>query len=253
VLASASPRRSEILRAAGIRFRAVTPGIDERPPVPLGPLRFVAWAAAAKAEAVAARNRKAVVVAADTEVVLDGRIFGKPADRRQAAEFLQTLSGRTHQVYTAMQLIDGRSGCRAQGVSRTHVTMRELSPRVIAAYLETGEAQDKAGAYAIQGEGRRLIRSIRGPHDNVVGMPMRLLTRLLGECGIPLPANNPDGLQKDLGNRRLKRSYGTPRAARVGRRPPSGAGRRPGAAANLARPQCLQPHRELEVGREPEQ
>jgi hypothetical protein len=70
--------------------------------------------------------------------------------------------------------------------------MRELSSRVIQAYVRTGEAQDKAGAYAIQGEGQRLVKSIRGPYDNVVGMPMRLLTRLLGECGIPLPLKNPD-------------------------------------------------------------
>ena len=195
VLASSSARRVDILRKAGVRFRAITPGIDERPPGPLAPVRFVLWAAGAKAEAVASRVRGAVVVAADTEVVLDGRIFGKPGDRRQAADFLRALSGRTHLVYTAIQVIDGRSGCRAQGISRTYVTMRELSTSAISAYVRSGEAQDKAGAYAIQGEGRRLVTSIRGPYDNVVGMPMRLLTRLLGECGIPLPAKNPDGLQ----------------------------------------------------------
>jgi septum formation protein len=196
LLATASPRRIEILTRSGIRFRAVASGIDERPPAPLGPLRFVAWAARAKAEAVAATSKKgSVVVAADTEVVLHGRIFGKPRDRAEAATFLRVLSGKTHQVYTAVQVIDGRSGRRAEGISRTHVTMRELSEREIAAYVRTGEPQDKAGAYAIQGKGRRLIASIRGPHDNVVGMPMRLLTRLLGECGIPVPANNPDELQ----------------------------------------------------------
>lgn len=179
-----------------MQFRAIDSGIVERPPSPLGPLRFVAWAAARKAEAVAKRVPAAVVVGADTAVVLDGRIFGKPGDRRQAAEYLRALSGRTHQVYTAIHLIDGRSGCRAQGISRTHVTMRDLSSSAIWAYVRTGEAQDKAGAYAIQGEGRRLVASIRGPYDNVVGMPMRLLKRLSGECGIPLPAKNPDGLQQ---------------------------------------------------------
>jgi septum formation protein len=193
VLASTSPRRVEILAAAGIDFRVVAPGVDERPPRPLGALRYVAWAAAAKAEAVARRMPAAVVIAADTAVVCDGRVFGKPRDRREAEGFLRALSGRTHQVYTAVHVIDGRSTRQAVGVSRTHVTMRELSPRSIAAYVRTGEAQDKAGAYAIQGEGRRLIASIRGPYDNVVGMPMRLVTRLLGECGIPLPAKNPDG------------------------------------------------------------
>jgi nucleoside triphosphate pyrophosphatase len=196
VLASASPRRQEILTHHGIPFQVVVSGVDERPPTRLGPLRHVAWAAAAKAEAVARRRRDAVVVAADTEVVLQGRIFGKAMDGREAAAFLRALSGRTHQVYTAVHVIDGRSGRVAHGVSRTHVTMRELSDRAIAAYLRTGEAQDKAGAYAVQGEGRRLIESIQGPYDNVVGMPMRLLRQLLAECGIPVQAPNPDGLQQ---------------------------------------------------------
>jgi septum formation protein len=192
VLASTSPRRIAILTQAGIAFRAIAPGIDERPPTPLGPLRYVAWAAAAKAQAVARRMPGAIVVAADTEVVREGRIYGKPGDRRDAAAFLRSLSGRRHQVYTAVHVIDGRSGRAAHGISRTDVTMRELSSRVIAAYVRSGEAQDKAGAYAIQGEGHRLVRMIRGPYDNVVGMPMRLLTQLLGECGIPLPLKKPD-------------------------------------------------------------
>lgn len=184
-----------MLRQAGMRFEAVASGIDERPPIRLGALRFVAWAAASKAESVAARRPGAIVIGADTEVVLKGRIFGKPHDGDQAADFLWALSGRTHQVYTAIQVIDGRSGCRAQGISRTDVTMRELERQTIEEYVATGEAQDKAGAYAIQGEGRRLVASIRGPHDNVVGMPMRLLMRLLGECGILVPATDPDELQ----------------------------------------------------------
>jgi septum formation protein len=210
VLASTSPRRIDLLTQSGVLFRAVAPGIDERPPAPLGPLRYVAWAAAAKAHAVARRTPGAIVVAADTEVVLTRRIYGKPGDRRQAAAFLRSLSGRRHQVYTAVHVIDRRSGCEAHGISRTDVTMRELSPRVIAAYVRTGEAQDKAGAYAIQGEGHRLVKSIRGPYDNVVGMPMRLLTRLLGECGIPLPLKNPDGPK--VTQKRLKRSRRQPAA-----------------------------------------
>ncbi|HET9847875.1 MAG TPA: nucleoside triphosphate pyrophosphatase [Candidatus Dormibacteraeota bacterium] len=198
MLASGSPRRIAMLRQAGLEFRAVTSGIDERPAKRLGPLKFVAWAAAAKAEAVAARMPGAIVIGADTEVVLDGRIFGKPIDSRQAREFLRALNGRTHQVYTAVCVIDGRSGRRLHGISRTHVTMRELEDRQIARYVRTGEAQDKAGAYAIQGEGRRLVASIRGPYDNVVGMPMRLLARLLGEVGIPVSAKLPDELQYDV-------------------------------------------------------
>jgi septum formation protein len=204
VLASTSPRRIDILAQSGFAFRSVAPGIEERPPAPLGPLRYVAWAAAAKATAVASRTPGAIVVAADTEVVCDRRIYGKPSDRRQAAAFLRSLSGRRHQVYTAVHVIDGRSGCQAHGISRTDVTMRDLSSSLIEAYVRTGEAQDKAGAYAIQGEGHRLVKSIRGPYDNVVGMPMRLLTRLLGECGIPLPLKNPD--EPNITQKRLKRS-----------------------------------------------
>jgi septum formation protein len=207
ILASTSPRRIEILNRSGIAFEVVAPGIDEQPPEPLGPLRFVAWAAEAKANAVARRVPGAVVVAADTEVVRHRRIYGKPGDPRQAAAFLRSLSGATHQVYTAVHVIDGRSGRQAHGISRTDVTMRELSARVIRGYVRTGEPQDKAGAYAIQGEGQRLVKSIRGPYDNVVGMPMRLLTRLLGECGIPVPAKNPD--ESTVTRKRLKRSPGT--------------------------------------------
>lgn len=191
VLASSSPRRIEILRAAGVSFRSVDPRVDERPPTQLGPLRLAQWAAKAKAFAVAAHVRRAVVVGADTVVALDGRTFGKPRDPQQAAEFLRALSGRTHQVYTAIYVIDGRRHRSAHGFSRTYVTMRELSERTIAEYVRTGEVQDKAGAYAIQGEGRRLVESIRGPYDNVVGMPMRLLGKLLGESGIPVPAMIP--------------------------------------------------------------
>jgi septum formation protein len=214
VLASGSPRRIELMRAAGLDFEFVPSGIDERPPERLGPLRHVRWAARAKAEAVARRRPDAVIVGADTEVVLAGRIFGKPASPRQAQEFLRALSGRTHQVYTAVQVIAPGRAC--SGVSRTHVTMRELSGRTIAAYVRTGEAQDKAGAYAIQGEGRRLVRSIQGPHDNVVGMPIRLLSRLLSECGVPVTAKSPDGLQHDV----------TAQTRRLPRRPTVGAARR---------------------------
>ena len=199
------------MRRAGLQFRALPSGIDERPPSRLGALKFVAWAAAAKASAVSARVPEAVVIGADTEVVLEGRIFGKPRNPREARDFLQALSGRTHQVYTAMHVMDGRSGRHGQGISRTHVTMRELSAHVIAQYVRGGEAQDKAGAYAIQGEGRRLVDSIRGPYDTVVGMPMRLLARLLGEIGIPVPATPPDELQHNVIEKVRRSAMGSPR------------------------------------------
>lgn len=210
VLASKSPRRIALLQAAGIDIEVVPSEVDERPPRRLGPLRYVAWAARAKAEAVAARRPSAVVIGADTEVVLNGRIFGKPHDSQEASAFLRALSGRRHQVYTAVEVIDGRTGCRAAGISRTHVTMRELEAATIEAYVRFGEAQDKAGAYAIQGEGRTLVDSIQGPYDNVVGMPMRLLAKLLAACGVPVAATNRDGWQALALSRSVEPTMGPP-------------------------------------------
>src|SRR5207245_2397700 len=195
--------RAGTLQLASIdHLRRRHPHRDRRPPGGAG-ARLARGDLACGAAAGAAKAASRGVVAADTEVVLHGRIFGKPEDGAEAAAFLRALSGKTHQVYTGVHVIDGRSGRRARGVSRTHVTMRELSTREIDRYVRSGEPQDKAGAYAIQGEGRRLIASIRGPYDNVVGMPMRLLTRLLGECGVPVPATNPDELQQTSHQRPL--------------------------------------------------
>ena len=187
VLASSSPRRMEVLSSIGLRFDVVRPGIDEVPPSPMPPVRYVQWAAESKARAVAKRVRDALVIGADTEVVLDGQVFGKPLDRPHARRMLRALSGRTHMVYTAIHVIDIASHCQARGFSRTRVTLRRLSKRQIDRYVRTGEVQDKAGAYAIQARGRQLVRSIQGPFDNVVGMPVHLLRRLLRECGVSLP------------------------------------------------------------------
>ena len=126
MLASASPRRHELMRAAGLRFDVVASGIDERPPSRLGPLRYVRWAARAKAQAVAATRPRDIVIGADTEVVLDRRIFGKPRDRREAQVFLRALSGRTHQVYTAIHVIAGMLGLPEADLPRFHRWAVEL-------------------------------------------------------------------------------------------------------------------------------
>jgi septum formation protein len=177
----------EVMSRGGLRFDVVRPGIDEVPPLPMSPIRHVQWAAEAKARAVAGRIRNALVIGADTEVVLDGQVFGKPIDRPHARRMLRALSGRTHVVYTAIHVIDTASGRNARGFSRTRVTLRRLSERQIDAYVRSGEVQDKAGAYAIQARGRSLVRTIQGPFDNVVGMPMHLLRRLLREHGMSPP------------------------------------------------------------------
>jgi septum formation protein len=197
------------------------------------------WAAEAKARAVAPRFPDEVVLAADTVVALKGRAYGKPADREAARQTLMALSGRTHIVYTAVVLMAGYRSQPVSGFSRTLVTMRELSPAVIRRYLATGEAQDKAGAYAIQGEGRRLVRAIHGPYDNVVGMPMRLVLRLLRESGMTLPAINPDGAEHE-GQRHGQRSS------------KQGPLRADAAHARGASPRRLRPGGQLQTGDNPE-
>ncbi|HYM50990.1 MAG TPA: Maf family protein [Candidatus Limnocylindrales bacterium] len=184
VLASTSPRRIELLGRLGVSFETVDPATFEIPPIPMGPLRLARWAAREKAHAVARRRRDAVVLAADTVVALDGKAFGKPRDSADARRMLQALSGRTHQVVTAVHVVALARGCEAYGYSRTAVRMRVLSPSVIDAYVRTREVKDKAGAYAIQGGGARLVESIQGPFDNVVGLPLRLVARLLERCGL---------------------------------------------------------------------
>ena len=149
------------------------------------------------------------------------------------------LSGRTHTVYTAVAVLARDRTGAIGGFSRTLVTMRELSPSVISRYLVTGEAQDKAGAYAIQGEGRRLVRAIYGPYDNVVGMPMRLVLRLLRESGMTVPAITPDGAEHE-GNRQRPRSFG------------QGPFRAPAASTRRPRTSRLRPGGQLATGDNPE-
>ncbi|HEY0493058.1 MAG TPA: Maf family protein [Candidatus Dormibacteraeota bacterium] len=211
ILASGSPRRVRMLSLMRIPFTSVPSGIDERPPLPLRPLRLALWAAEAKARAVAPGFPYAIVLAADTVVALNGRAYGKPADPMEAEVMLKELSGRTHIVYTGVAVVSGKRRRAVTGFSRTFVTMRELSPSVIRGYVETGEAQDKAGAYAIQGEGRRLVRAIHGPFDNVVGMPMHLVLRLLREAGMKVPAIKADGAEHEADTQRRRSSRRNPR------------------------------------------
>lgn len=185
MLASRSPRRRELLRRLDIPFATVDPRVNEVPAMRLTPLQLARWAAEAKASAVARRHPRAVVVGADTVVALDGIAYGKPRDGADARRILQALSGRTHLVITAVHVVG--LGRTARGYSRTRVRMRRISPDVIRRYVATGEVKDKAGAYAIQGRGARLVQTIEGPYDNVVGLPLRLLTRLLRRCGVAVP------------------------------------------------------------------
>jgi septum formation protein len=190
VLASGSPRRRELLTAAGFHFEIDAADIDETIPDGESPEGATSRLAMGKAEAVvlrrAGRDEREVVLAADTTVVLGPRILGKPATPREAADMLLSLAGRNHDVLTAWALLEtGANGSPAQcGIVRSTVRMREIARAEAEAYAATGEPMDKAGAYAAQGEGRRFIGAIVGPLDNVIGLPMEPVIAALARAGV---------------------------------------------------------------------
>ncbi len=172
ILASASPRRAALLRQLGVRFRVVVSDAPEPAPDHLAPHEICLANAGAKARAVAARFPEAWVLGADTEVALGSRVFGKPRDRREAAAFLRSLSGRTHQVITGVCLVRRAEGWRRSFSVTTHVTFHPLTDRQITSYVRAVNTLDKAGAYAVQEAGETLIESIEGSLTNVVGLPL---------------------------------------------------------------------------------
>ena len=182
-LASASPRRRELLAQIGVRFEVLAVAVDEAPRSGEGAADLVCRLASAKALAgVAARPDPAVpVLAADTSVALGAELFGKPQDPLDAARILSRLSGRTHSVYTAVAVADGQR--ERVELSRSEVTFRALSADEIAAYWRTGEPADKAGAYAIQGRGAQFITELRGSYSGVMGLPLFETARLLALFG----------------------------------------------------------------------
>jgi len=182
VLASRSPRRVDILRGLGFTFEVDPPHEAIEDAVAHGDVFALPEARArAKCAEVASRHGDRLVLGADTEVVLDGEVLGKPADDGEGAAFLRRLSGRAHTVVTGVALQRRRDGVHLSGAERTRVTFRTLSEETIARYVATGEGRDKAGSYAAQGLGAGLIRSIDGCFYNVVGLPVALLLDLLSE------------------------------------------------------------------------
>lgn len=175
VLASTSPQRRAILEQLRIPFEVVAPTYveDDRPGVE--PTELVRTHAVGKARSVAGEGR--LTLGVDTEVLLDGRVYGKPAGRDDAERMLHELSGRTHTVLSGLCL--RRSELEVVGHEATDVTFRLLAPETVAAYLESGEWEGRAGAYAIQGFGGRLVERIEGDYLNVVGLPGALLLTLL--------------------------------------------------------------------------
>jgi septum formation protein len=174
VLASTSPRRAAILRAAGYDFDVRPSGTEEWPFTGGDPAGYAESLARSKA---AAGNGDEVVVGADTVVVLDGTVLGKPADAEDAAAMLRRLSGRTHEVVTGVAVRQG--GALRSGHARTRLTLRVLDEQEIRAYVDTGEPLDKAGAYGYQGGAARFVTRVEGDADTVIGLPLTLLRDLL--------------------------------------------------------------------------
>ncbi len=182
ILASASPRRRELLAMAGVPFEVLTSGADEGLPPGILLDKAVLELSRRKAAAVRALPQSAgkIILAADTVVELQGRILGKPHSREQAAQMLRALSGRTHRVYTGVCLLGGDEKSKSF-YECTEVTFYPLSGQEIDWYVSTGEPMDKAGAYGIQGAGALLVEGIRGDYYNVMGLPLARVVRELAQ------------------------------------------------------------------------
>jgi len=179
LLASTSPQRRAILEQLHIPFDVVAPNYDEATPEDADPLQVVREHARRKAHSVADIADDRPVVGVDTAVVLNGRIFGKPANAAEAEQMLEELSGKTHVVVSGLCLLT--PGWEDIEHEATQVAFRELTARELGTYVATGEWEGRAGAYAIQGRGASLVRFIEGDYLNVVGLPVALLVRLLAE------------------------------------------------------------------------
>lgn len=177
ILASASPRRQELLKYIVPEFKIVPADIDETIPADISPEKSAEFLAVKKAKHVSAENPESVVIGSDTVVIIDGEILGKPRDPADAERMLRLLSGRTHSVITGVCLSCGN--CIDSFSCKTAVKFFDITDEEIRSYVDSGEPMDKAGAYGIQGKGCLLAESIEGDFFNVVGLPASLLKRRL--------------------------------------------------------------------------
>jgi septum formation protein len=179
ILASGSPRRRELLHQLGFSFRVIPSSLEETNQSGMEPRSHAAYYAREKAKEVARYHSQTWVLAADTIVVVDQEILGKPVNAIEATAMLSRLSGRSHQVITGVSLLHGQNGVEESQIVETEVFMRRLSAADIEGYIATGEPMDKAGAYGIQGIGGCLIQRIEGSYSNVVGLPLCETVELL--------------------------------------------------------------------------
>ena len=187
ILASASPRRRELLTQVGVSFEIEVSDVEEVIDASLPPELQVQSLALQKAQAVAAQRKEGLVLGADTVVAAHGRLLGKPHSETDAKAMLRSLSGTWHQVMTAVALVDATDQNNTwTSIEITNVKFRDLTENDIAAYVATGESMDKAGAYGIQGYGALLVERIEGCYNNVVGLPLQQVAKGLRTWGINL-------------------------------------------------------------------
>ncbi len=184
ILASASPRRREILEKTGLRFRVDESGCEEKITPGLSPRALARTLSRQKAGSVAAKYKSALVIGADTFIVLKSKILGKPHTAKEAIRMLKTLSGKVHTVITGFTIIDTERGRTISRSVKTRVYFKRLGSKDIEDYVKSGEPLDKAGGYAIQGLGAPLIEKIEGDFFNVVGLPLSALIKELKEFGV---------------------------------------------------------------------
>jgi septum formation protein len=187
ILASSSPRRAQLLETIGVNFVISPSHFVERPYLDEQPTNYIMRVARAKAVEVARTRDSGLVIGADTIVVVDGKMLGKPADETEAGQMLRMLSGRWHAVMTGVSLYEAGSSRReVADYDKTLVRFAKLSDAEIDWYVATGECNDKAGAYAIQEKGGLFVEEIAGNYHNVVGLPLPLLYRLARQLGYSL-------------------------------------------------------------------
>ena len=191
ILASRSPRRSELLRSLGLEFEVSPSKVDEITDPKRTPEQNATNIARDKARWVARQNPGSYVLGADTMVVLDQEIIGQPTDEEDACRILSKLAGKQHRVITGVALISPENKEYETAVIST-VSIKNVSENDIRSYIATGEPLDKAGAYAIQGEGSFLVESWEGSYSNIVGLPLEALTDLFQQAGFPVPQKNKD-------------------------------------------------------------
>jgi len=186
ILASSSPRRRELLQGLGIPFTVLSSDVDESTSPELTPQQIVESLAQRKACEVAKNVSAGLVIGADTIVVLDGNVLGKPRDEADAFQMLQSLQGREHIVYSGVAIVDVKAGREEVAHRSTKVRIRSLTEQEIKAYIATKEPMDKAGSYAIQGIGATIVDSIEGDYFTVVGLPLNLMADMLSRFGVQI-------------------------------------------------------------------